>query len=256
LLINELYPIIQQLRNTHIISQFYFVRYQDQDAHLRLRFRGNPHVEFYHHTMRAIERALNPYTLTGQVHKIQTDTYQRELERYGMHRIELCEALFHADSLSTMQFLAQTGEAFDENLRFGFALYKIDAILTGLPCDTLNPQMQINNLKEQFFLEFNGNPALRQQLNDNYRVYRPLIEQSLSRPFPLQNGQQNWVADQQNLLQELATQTPDAALLQSIVGSLIHMAVNRLFPSKQRAYELVLYHCLAKQYTARQAQVS
>ena len=76
----------------------------------RLRFRGNPHVEFYHYVIRAIERALHAHIQAGEVHKIQTDTYQRELERYGMHRIDLCEALFHQDSLSTLQFLAQTGE--------------------------------------------------------------------------------------------------------------------------------------------------
>lgn len=254
LLVQDLYPTVQQLLNTHIINQFHFVRYKDLDPHLRLRFRGNPHVEFYHYVIRAVERALHPHIQAGEVHKIQTDTYQRELERYGMHRIEVCETLFHHDSLSTLQFLAQTGETFDENLRFGFAIHKIDALLKGTQHTIQGRYGVINHLKEQFFQEFEGNSTLRQQLNERYRAYRTLIEHALSRPFPLLNGQENWTDQQQTLLHQLSEATPDPTQLASMVDSLIHMTVNRLFPSKQRAYELVLYHCLAKHYDSIRAR--
>jgi lantibiotic biosynthesis protein len=256
LLVHDLYPVIEQLLKTQIISQFHFVRYKDRDPHLRLRFRGNPHVEFYHYTIRAVERALHPHVERGEVHKIQTDTYQRELERYGRQRINLCEGLFHADSLSTLQFLAQTGETFDENLRFGFAIHKIDLILNANPRTARNRNLLISDLKERFFQEFGGDPALRHQLNDRYRAYRPLIEQALSRPFALLNGQENWMAQQQTLIARIDEATPDPTLLYSITDSLIHMSINRLFPSKQRAYELVLYHCLAKYYNEVRAKAT
>ena len=254
LLVQDLFPTVQQLLSTHIVSQFHFVRYQDPDPHVRLRFRGNPHVEFYHYVIRAVERALHAHIQAGEVHKIQTDTYQRELERYGMHRIDLCEALFHQDSLSTLQFLSQTGESFDENLRFGFAIHKIDALLKETQPTLPGRLLQINALKESFFREFEGDSTLRQQLNERYRAYRPLIEHALSRPFPLLNGQENWTSHQQTLLEQLTEMTPEPEQRQSIVDSLIHMLVNRLFPSKQRAYELVLYHCLAKHYDSVRAR--
>lgn len=254
LLVQDLYPTIQQLLSTQIINQFHFIRYKDLDPHLRLRFRGNPHLEFYHYVIRAVERALHPHIQGGEVHKIQTDTYQRELERYGMHRIDICEALFHQDSLSTLQFLAQTGESFDENLRFGFAIHKIDALLNGSPRIAEVRNKLITNLKEGFFREFEGDSTLRQQLNERYRTYRTLIEHALSRPFPLGNGQENWTTQQQELLNQLCETTPDPTVLYPIIDSLIHMSVNRLFPSKQRAYELVLYHCLAKHYDSIRAR--
>ena len=254
LLVDDLYPTIQQLLGTQIINQFHFVRYKDIDPHLRLRFRGNPHVEFYHYVIRAVERALHTHIQQGEVHKIQTDTYQRELERYGMERIDVCEALFYQDSVSTLQFLSQTGETFDENLRFGFAIHKIDAILNSTQRTAQNRLVLMNDLKDRFFQEFKGDSTLRQQLNERYRTYRTLIEHALNRPFPLMNGQENWTARQEDLLQQLSESTPVDEQLYSIAGSLIHMTVNRLFPSKQRAYELVLYHCLAKHYDSIRAR--
>jgi thiopeptide-type bacteriocin biosynthesis protein len=254
LLVEQLYPAIQELIRQQTIQQFFFVRYKDQDPHLRLRFRGNPYIEFYHYVIRRIEQVLQPHIQSGLVHKIQTDTYQRELERYGMDKMPLCEQFFHHDSLSTLQFMRQTGEAFDENLRFAFAAHKVDKLLTGLALTIQERCLLLDTMKERFFAEFGGSPALRQQLNDHYRTYRSLLEQALSRPFPLADGFENWVIEQQPpLLQLTQTLQRDAAFV-SLSGSLMHMIINRMFPSKQRAYELVLYYCLAKLYDSQRAR--
>lgn len=255
LLVNQLYPAIQELLQQQTIQQFFFVRYKDQDPHLRLRFRGNPYIEFYHYVIRRIEQVLHPYVQSGLVHRIQTDTYQRELERYGMDKITVYEQFFHYDSLSTLQFMQQTGDAFDENLRFAFAAHKVDKLLVGLS-STIDERCTIlNNMKEQFFTEFGGSPALRQQLNDHYRTYKPLLEQALNRPFSLTDGFENWVNDQQSSLSELAEALQfDRIALLNNSSSMMHMIVNRLFPSKQRAYELVLYYCLAKVYDSQRAR--
>ncbi|AKD58215.1 lantibiotic dehydratase [Spirosoma radiotolerans] len=254
LLVNQLYPAIQELLQQQTIQQFFFVRYKDQDPHLRLRFRGNPYIEFYHYVIRRIEQVLHPFVQSGLVHRIQTDTYQRELERYGMDKIPVYEWFFHHDSLSTLQFMQQTGEAFDENLRFAFAAHKIDKLLVGLS-STIDERCTIlDNMKEQFFTEFGRSPALRQQLNDHYRAYKPLLEQALNRPFALTNGFENWVDDQQISLSELAQTVQSDRTSLSISSSMMHMIVNRLFPSKQRAYELVLYYCLAKFYDSQRAR--
>jgi thiopeptide-type bacteriocin biosynthesis protein len=254
ILTDSLYPAIQELISQQTIQAFFFIRYKDQDPHLRLRFRGNPHLEFYNYVIRRIERALQPYVQEGLVHKIQTDTYQRELERYGTDTMELCEQIFYQDSLSTLQFMSQTGEAFDENLRFAFAAHKVDRLLGGLGLTTAGCHELLDHLKEQFFAEFKGDAGLRQQLNDRYRTYKPLIEQALTRPFALANGLENWVDRQRPFLAELGRADLGDARSRTLVGSLIHMTINRLFPSKQRAYELVLYHCLAKYYDSQRAR--
>ncbi len=254
LLIESLYPAIRELLEQQTIQQFFFIRYKDHDPHLRLRFRGNPYIEFYHYVIRRIERALQPHVHNGLVHKIQTDTYQRELERYGSANIVACETLFHHDSLSTLQFMAQTADGFDENLRFAFAAHKVDRLLRGLGVDLDGCHTLLDTLKERFFHEFQGDPTLRQQLNDRFRTYKPLLEQALSSPFPLANGFENWDQQQQPALDQLTLAAFDTSTFRRLVSSLIHMTINRLFPSKQRAYELVLYHCLAKLYGAQRAR--
>ena len=254
LLVDHLYPAIRELLDQQTIQQFFFIRYKDQDPHLRLRFRGNPYIEFYHYVIRRIEQVLHPYVQSGLVHRIQTDTYQRELERYGMDKIPIYERFFHHDSLSTLQFMRQTGEAFDENLRFAFAAHKVDRLLVSLASTLEERCMVMNSMKEQFFREFGGSPALRQQLNDHCRTYKPLIEQALNRPFALTDGLENWVEDQQIPLSELAQNIQHDRAFITMSGNLMHMIINRLFPSKQRAYELVLYYCLAKFYDSQRAR--
>ncbi len=254
LLLQTIYPVVQQLLKTKTIEEFFFIRYKDTDPHLRLRFRGNPHLEFYTHVVRSMERALHESVETGVVYRVQVDTYQREFERYGMEHIGLCESLFHCDSLSTLAFLTRTGEVFDENQRFAFAIRKIDRLLTGSNLSPTDCRTVLERMKESFFQEFGGESALRHQLNEKYRLYRPLMTQALAPHFPAADGLDEWNCTQTDLLRKLSTAfIKDPAPLHGIISSLIHMIVNRLFPSKQRAYELVLYHCLAKHYNSVRA---
>jgi len=254
LLVNAIYPAVQQLLKTQIIQEFFFIRYKDTDPHLRLRFRGNPHLEFYHHVVRVMEKALHESVESGVVHHLKVDTYQRELERYGMETMALCETLFHHDSLSTLTFLARTGDEFDENMRVAFAIRKIDRLLTGAGLGAEACQTVMGRLKAHFFEEFGGTAALRHQLNEKYRRYRPLLDEALAECFPIVDDPATRPDDQNPTLRQLATALTDGDRLHRLISDLIHMLVNRLFPSKQRAYELVLYHCLARHYDSVRAR--
>lgn len=248
LLTQRIYPVVQELLRTQGIEAFYFVRYQDTDAHLRLRFRGNPDVDFYQNVVRLMQQALQEEVASGVVHRVQVDTYQRELERYGAEYIEQCELLFHYDSLSTLDFMTETDSLFDEQLRFSVAVAKVDRLLTGMGLSVHLQRQLLTDLKEKFFKEFGGESALRQQLNDKYRSYQPLISQAILPQFSPAEGIWQWDSQQNRVLRQLAEAITEPAQLQHLAGSLIHMTMNRLFPSKQRVYELVLYHCLAKHY--------
>ncbi|MBO0948816.1 lantibiotic dehydratase [Fibrella forsythiae] len=248
LLVQAVYPAVQQLIHMQIVQAFFFVRYQDTDPHLRLRFRGNPHVEFYQYVVRAMQQALQQAVMSGVVHRVQVDTYQRELERYGIDYIDQCETLFYYDSLSTLTFLTQCDGLFDEDTRFAVGVAKIDRLLTGLGLSLPQQRQLMTGLKEQFFVEFGGKLPLRQQLNEKYRSYLPVIEQALTREFMPGSAMWQWDDLQVTVLRQLAQAITEPVQLLQLAGSLIHMTINRLFPSKQRVYELVLYHCLAKQY--------
>lgn len=254
LLIETIYPVVKQLLKTQIIDEFFFIRYKDSDPHLRLRFRGNAHLEFYHHVVRVMEKALHEAIESGIVHSVQVDTYQRELERYGIEHMALCETLFYYDSLSTLAFIAHTGHEFDENLRVAMAIRKIDQLLIGAGL-TPDACLKITGeLKERFFQEFGGSSELRHQLNEKYRTYRPLMDQALASDFPIAIDLTDWEHRQTELVQKLVRSLANSPRLYAILSSVIHMLVNRLFPSKQRAYELVLYHCLARHYDSIRAR--
>ncbi|ADB40692.1 lantibiotic dehydratase [Spirosoma linguale] len=254
LLTQTLYPVIQRLLNTSIISEFFFIRYKDTDPHLRLRFRGNPHLEFYHFVIREIERAIRDDVQSGVVHKLQTDTYQREIERYGHRQIQLCEGLFYTDSLSTLFFLSRTGEAFNEEVRFTYAVGKIDRLLSGSSLSLDYRWKLLNNLKDSFFDEFNGKTELRRQLNDKYRNYRSALNTAFGIDYQFMLTNEPNAASQLTLLKQLTASYESENQLMSTLTSLIHMIVNRIFPSKQRAYELIIYHCLAKHYDSIRAR--
>ncbi|WP_211220248.1 lantibiotic dehydratase [Rudanella lutea] len=254
LLANVLYPIVEQLLTKGVIDQFFFVRYKDVDPHLRLRFHGNPYLDFHHVVMRQVEEALHDRVQDGVVHRVQMDTYVREIERYGHEQIELCELIFHCDSLTTLAFLAQHKAVFDESSRFAFAVAKINWLLTGAGLSIAERSQLMNQMKDGFFHEFNGDVNLRRQQNEKFRQYRPVIDHALGIAY--QDILKETMPDclKVDLVNKLRVAFPGAIQLMPILQSLIHMLINRLFPAKQRAYELVLYHCLAKYYDAQKAR--
>jgi thiopeptide-type bacteriocin biosynthesis protein len=234
-LISILYPMICKLLEDRIIQQFFFVRYNDPDPHFRLRFLGDPATKFYQQVWEAVHDAVSPLLHAGTIHDIQTDTYCRELERYDWNHIGLCEKLFQLDTLDTMHFLA--GWNRDENARFLFSIKKIDKLLIDAEYSISRRHALLEKLKEGFFDEFKGDPALRKRLNVRYQQSKIEIQQYL---LP-----QHADGEQSVLLKQLPA---DEEKRETILSSLIHMSINRVFPSQQRVYELMLYHCLFKHY--------
>lgn len=252
LLVGTIGPVIYQLLAKNIITQFFFVRYKDVDPHLRLRFSGNPHLAFHQVVMRELETALQSFVQEGLVHRVQVDTYVREIERYGYEHIVLCETLFHCDSLSTLAFLTDGPQGLDENSRFTFAIAKIDRLLSGVGLDYTDRGKLLTLLKDHYFEEFGGDAALRKQQGEKYRAYRPLLEQAVGTSFQAVLDRTDCAS--RDVLNRLRAAFPEDARLLPILQSMIHMLINRLFPAKQRAYELVIYHCLAKFYESYKAQ--
>lgn len=247
ILIQAIYPVVQQLLAEKVIEKFFFIRYADPDAHLRLRFYNSQDKFFYQEVIRIVRQVLEQHFTDEVVFKIQADTYNRELERYANKEIELCETLFHYDSLSILAFLSRQDFGFDENERFVFAMRQINQLLSDAEFSFTLRHELLEKLKESFFNEFNGNSDLRKQLGEKYRFFKPVMEQIVK------SGQTASTAEN-DYPKRLAGNIADKTKLLSVFGSLIHMTVNRLFPSKQRAYELILYHCLAKQYASERSR--
>ncbi|WP_439556805.1 lantibiotic dehydratase, partial [Dyadobacter sp.] len=241
LLISQLYQTVSKLLRTETIDSFFFVRYQDPGPHLRLRFKGNPAAKFHIKVIRIIRKALEPFVKSGVVYNMQTDNYQREITRYGRQNIELCEQFFHLDSLDTMRFLSS--RTCEEHERFLFAVKKTDLILTRSGFSLKQKHALLDKLRDGFFQEFKGDTALRKKLNVRFQQSKNEIHQTLLL------AEFDVCAEQQQILSQLTT--TDNLPIESLLASLIHMSINRIFVGQQRTYELILYHCLLKYYDAQ-----
>ena len=106
LLAGPIRRVCEEIHQARLADGWFFLRYSDPDAHLRLRFFGAP---------RPLTTKLLPLLCDwaagliadGRCHKFAFDTYEREVERYGgPEAAEASEALFVADSQFIVELLA------------------------------------------------------------------------------------------------------------------------------------------------------
>jgi len=242
LLSKTIYPIVKRLIGSGLIRQFFFVRYKDSGPHLRLRFQGNPKQKFHLAVLDEIHRVLQFDVSAGIIRKIQTDTYQREIERYGYGEIALCESFFCHDSMETLSFFELPEILPDEILRFELAIRKIDRIMVYANLTLEERRNLTKKLSEGFVTEFNGGTALRKSMNRKYEIFKKRI------PDIINEIESDHVIAQIQILKRLEETNLNKSKLHSIIASLIHMAMNRVFCSNQRQYEMLVYHCVYKYY--------
>lgn len=79
---NKLIPFCYKMESTQNIDSFYFIRYKDEEHHLRVRFKGDQ--------KKILENFVSQFFSFAQenvnkkiIKKITVDTYHREVNRYG-----------------------------------------------------------------------------------------------------------------------------------------------------------------------------
>lgn len=98
LLVESLLPAIQGLVASGAIDSWHFIRYADPDPHLRLRVHGLREALLGTALGGLVDSAAD-WLQSGLVQRIQVDTYEREVGRYGGYRqLAICEQMFHVDS--------------------------------------------------------------------------------------------------------------------------------------------------------------
>lgn len=106
LLTGPVRSLVEEVCVRHLADDWFFIRYQDPDPHIRLRFQGDPDV-LTSQLLPALSVWSSKLISDGSCLKITFDTYDREIERYGgQEGVEVAEALFGADSRAVIQLLA------------------------------------------------------------------------------------------------------------------------------------------------------
>lgn len=255
-----LLPLITALEEQQVIVQWFFLRYRDPEHHLRIRFRyTNP--EHIATIINHLHPALKTLLEQDLIWRIQTDTYQRELERYGSNTIELAEELFHYDSAMIAGFvdLIEEGTEGDE-LRWMFALRGMDEFLKDFDYSMESRLQLLRWLKEDFAQEFHMEKNLKKQVNDRYRNYRNRIDDFMKLTtatagdyLPLLELLAVRSRKSSTAVKHLLKHNEEGTLemnINELFASFIHMFMNRLFKSKNRVHEMIGYDFLYRYYMA------
>jgi len=256
-LLKEAIPqVANRLLANRVIGKWFFIRYSDPELHLRLRFLltdtnqvGIP-VLLLHQT-------LQEFIQNDLVWKVQLDTYQREVERYGAATMELSESLFFRDSQYFTQILGTLRDEEAETDRWRLALASVDALLNDFGFALPQKLEFISTVNDNFVREF-GLLNSRSQLSDKYRANRKAVEalleatdekyQSIYRILDARSNMQKPIAGQ------IMEHVEKGEKLNALLSSYTHMMMNRWFRSKQRMHEAVVYDFLLKYYKYRSAR--
>lgn len=247
LLVDVIHPLMEAVQKEGWVSHWFFIRYSDPLPHIRLRmYVVDP--EHLGVLILRLHQALQPWVQNDTVHHLSIDTYQRELERYGVEHMELVEQLFAIDSVHTLRLLAWES---DETTRLYYALLNMQHTLQAFQLPEGHLPQLIEGNAAAFKNEFRAQTKTNQQLKEKFKLHRQSLMGYLADPpqpaTPLTEILlQKRAADQPVVAQLLLT--PHSVPLTELLSSLLHMQLNRIFYNRQRQYEMLCYDFLARWY--------
>lgn len=256
-------PLTERLIHEGKIDSWFFIRYADPDTHLRIRFHI-PDTANSGQIMKLFLQHLQPYIKQNLIWRMQLDTYQREVERYGESTMQLSEQLFFQDSRSAVQLLDLLSP--DENgqqLRWLLALRCVDDLLNDFHFNLEDKLNLMHGLKTVFGQEFHVNKQLNKIIDRKYRSSQQEVEEILN---PSDEKANEWHPIITLLEQKSAAIKPIVSELlrlnnkdsnlskESLLNSYIHMLLNRLIKNKQRMHEWIIYDFLYRNYKSQFAR--
>jgi len=254
-------PLVSTLLDDNIIDKWFFIRYDDPDYHLRLRLHLLDKSR-YQSTVDLFDRMAGPLLQNGLIHKVLSDTYLPEVERYGTSTMEYSELIFFYDSEMCLQLLEVLSGDQNEKERWLAGLKAINAILNDFKYKDQQKLELLRKLNLSFSKEFNKNSNLAKQISTKYRIYKDEIEASLS--GPRDKVLSKWVGNIIKIRSARIAQIrsrisiyldKDGILeLDDLLGNYIHMTMNRMFRARQRTMEMVLYDFLFRTYKSKLAK--
>ncbi|OJT16483.1 hypothetical protein BO221_49945 [Archangium sp. Cb G35] len=261
-LLEAVAPLMREALASGAADHGFFIRYGDPDWHVRMRLHGPP-TRLRGEVLGRLYEALAPLQHEGLVWRVQLDTYEREVERYGgPEAMLLAERLFHVDSEAVLELLELYSS--DADARWRTSLLGVDALLGDLGMDLEAKRRVMGRLREGYGREFRVDVAFERQLGEKFREHRKELEALLVPGSAVEDA----LAPAREVLRrrsersapwvgELRAREAEGKLLQGVeqlAESHVHMHVNRMLRTAARAQELVLYDLLHRLYESRAAR--
>jgi thiopeptide-type bacteriocin biosynthesis protein len=231
----------EEVLSAGLAKEWFFIRYNDPDAHIRFRLRGEPEQ---------IIGSLLPKLCTWATElmaeefcsRFVFDTYEREVERYGgMAGIEMAESIFAADSWTVTQLFYLMQERVLQLDRLILAILSVDNLLASLglsEAGRLQWLRQHVTSRNEVGQEYRQRKVvLRSLLGDVRHLLNEPGGESVLQVFEAQRKRLAPVAAS---LVEMEGQGKLTQTLDTLYNSFVHMHCNRLFRSDQSFERRVL----------------
>ncbi|MBN2562649.1 MAG: lantibiotic dehydratase, partial [Phycisphaerae bacterium] len=152
------------------VDRWFFIRYGDPNWHLRVRLHGDPGV-LHARVLPALQATAATLLERGWAWRVQFDTYEREVERYGgVEGTILAERVFHADSEAVLAIVDALAGDEGADARWRLTLRGIDMLLADLGLDLDGKLAVLTRAREAFGREFRADTTyLKHQLGDKFR---------------------------------------------------------------------------------------
>jgi thiopeptide-type bacteriocin biosynthesis protein len=235
-----------------LVKQWFFVRYSDPSHHLRIRLlsRATGVLATF---VDSLQQELMEQFESGEVWRLQTDTYFRETDRYGGPLgMLLSEELFCCDSECVVALLRRGAKSMQANRRWLVVLEVLDSLLTDSDFCLERKLALAKKLRDGYFAEFGADRPLRHAVGrkffDNRASVMKAIEGRSSDGFrPLQQRSER-IRPIIGKIQEGISEGQITRSLGELLESYLHMSANRLFRTSARIHEMVIYDVLYRAY--------
>jgi class I lanthipeptide synthase len=243
-------PLAREAVAGGLASQWFFVRYADPDWHLRLRIRGD-RQRLLAELLPRMHDELRLLADAGVVGGLRLDTYRREVERYGgAAAMEAVERIFWADSDCVAGLLAELEGDAGLDARWRLGLLGSDLLLDDVGLEGAAKLRVVRMMRDALRKEFGATPATLKSIAHRFGAERDRLLQLL------RGGEERetlgpavaWLERRSALwaepvaeLRRLEAAGTLAGGLEEVATSLVHMHLNRVLRSAQRANELVIY---------------
>ncbi|MCD9576288.1 thiopeptide-type bacteriocin biosynthesis protein [Flavobacterium soyae] len=250
ILLEKLKPIISNLQRKKIIQKWFFIRYKDTEEHLRIRFLVSD-TKHLTTVIKSFYPVFNELLEQNLVWNIQTDTYKREIERYGKNTMLDSEFLFWEDSKMTLRCIKLKSQFASQDTQLLFSFYAIDSFLNSFRLSDKEKLSLMNNLQTSFKIEFDVDKEQKKEMSKSYQSLYPQINEFLSAASHDNFKEIAKIVNKKS--KNIAKKTLEIKAkieipLESFLASHIHMMLNRQYTSKQRMYELIIYDYLFRFY--------
>jgi thiopeptide-type bacteriocin biosynthesis protein len=244
----QLSELNKKLLKKKYFTTFFFIRYNDPHFHLRIRYKKTNNISS-DEIINYIFKVLDTFIKNEYIWNIVSDTYIREVDRYGLSNISLTEKVFHIDSKNTLSILENI---ILNNLEYDIKMnISIIYIINYVDVFIKNNDKKIELfefMNNTFANEFNSSKLTKNVINNWYSKNRNIIISKNIVNFNLNIFlMSNFIDDsiKSSIFENLKN---DSIKLYDYIFSLVHMFMNRFYNQDNRKMEFIIYNILLKYY--------